>query len=193
MRKLLPTTVAALAMGLTAASAQAELEQYEIDTAHSFVQFKISHLGFGWLHGSFNDFDGSFAYDPENPENSEVDVTIDTASIDSNHSERDRHLRNEDFLNVSEYPEARFVTTGYESTGDGQGTLEGELTLHGTTRPITIAVTELGSGEDPWGAYRRGFEGSVELQRADFGIDYDLGEQAETVELMFSLEGVRQD
>jgi len=89
-------------------------EKYEFDTEkqHAFIQFRIQHLGFSWLHGRFNEFDGRFTYDPENPANSQVRVTIDTASVDTNHAERDKHLREEDFLYVKEYPEARFVSTG---------------------------------------------------------------------------------
>ncbi|MCC5859597.1 MAG: YceI family protein [Ectothiorhodospiraceae bacterium] len=193
MRKLFVNSIAALTVAFTSLAAQAEPEHYEIDPAHSFIQFKVSHLGFAWLLGRFNEFEGNFTYDPENAENSQIEVTINTASIDSNHSERDRHLRNEDFLHVSRYPEARFVSTAFQPNGDGTATLEGELTLHGTTLPITIQVSEVGAGEDPWGGYRRGFEGTVELQRADFGIDYDLGEEAEVVELYLSVEGIRQD
>ncbi|MDN3518882.1 YceI family protein [Aquisalimonas lutea] len=193
MRKLIIATTSALSLSLVAGIAQAEPEQYELDPRHSFIEFRVSHLGFATMVGQFNDFDGEFTYDPDNPSNSEVSVTIDTASIDTDDSERDRHLRNEDFLNVSEYPEARFVSTSFEEHGDGEATLEGELTLHGTTRPITIDVNQLGAGEDPWGGYRRGFEGTVTLDRSDFGIDYDLGEEAEEVELYLSVEGVRQD
>lgn len=193
MRKLIIATTSALSLSLVAGIAQAEPEQYEFDPRHSFIEFRISHLGFATMVGQFNEFDGEFTYDPENPSNSEVNVTIDTESIDTDDSERDRHLRNEDFLHVSEYPEARFVSTSFEEHGDGEATLEGELTLHGTTRPITIDVNQLGAGEDPWGGYRRGFEGTVTLERSDFGIDYDLGEEAEEVELYLSVEGVRQD
>lgn len=193
MRHLLTSSATVLALAVTMGTAHAEPEHYNLDTEHSFIQFKISHLGFSWLVGRFNDFEGDFTYDPDEPANSEVDVTVQTRSIDSNHSERDRHLRDEDFLHVSEYPEARFVSTDFERTGEGEYTLSGELTLHGTTRPISIDVSHVGAGEDPWGEYRRGFEGTVTLTRADFGIDYDLGEEAEEVEMYLSVEGIRQD
>ncbi|MFO8006709.1 MAG: YceI family protein, partial [Candidatus Brocadiia bacterium] len=136
---------------------------------------------------------GEFTYNPDNPSASEVTATVDTESVDTDHSERDRHIRGEDFLEVSEYPEARFVSTSFEEHGDGEATLEGELTLHGTTREIAIDVEQVGAGEDPWGGYRRGFEGTVTLERPAFGLDYDLGEEAETVELYLSVEGVREE
>ena len=101
-----------IAIGLvvmTAVLAQpvmAEPEQYNIDIKgqHAFVMFKISHIGFAWTYGSFNDFDGSFTYDPEKPANNSAEVTIDVSSIDTNHAERDKHLRGEDFFHVDQHP-----------------------------------------------------------------------------------------
>ncbi len=169
-------------------------EDYVMDTekAHSFIQFRIQHLGYSWLLGRFNDFEGKFSYDEANPAAASVEVDIDTASIDSNHAERDKHLRGKDFLDVSQYPQARFVSTTYEESDDGTARLNGELTLHGVTRPITIDVKPVGHGADPWGGYRRGFEGSTTLTLADFGIDYNLGPASREVELFLSVEGIRQ-
>ena len=164
---------------------------YEIDPAHSFVEFRIQHLGFSWLYGRFNDVTGTFEYDPDNPQVSEIDVEIDTTSVDTKHAERDKHLRGEDFLDVEKYPKASFKSTKY--TGDASGgTLEGELTLHGVTKPITIEVQKIGEGPDPWGGYRAGFLGTTQLTRKDFGMDYDLGPPGETMELELGIEGVRQ-
>ncbi len=167
---------------------------YMIDTkgAHAFVQFQIKHLGYSWLVGRFNTFNGEFSYDEAKPEASKVTVTIDTASIDSNHAERDKHLRNADFLDVEKFPQATFVSTGYKDLGDGKGELKGDLTLHGVTRPITIDVTHIGAGDDPWGGYRRGFEGRTTLTLADYGIDYNLGPASKDVELWLGVEGIRQ-
>jgi polyisoprenoid-binding protein YceI len=186
------TTIALSAALLLPALAAAD--KYIIDTegAHAFVQFRIQHLGYSWLYGRFNDFGGSFTYDEASPNDAKVEVVIKTASIDSNHAERDKHLRNADFLDVDKYPEARFESTSYRETGINQAVLEGELTLHGVTKPITIDVTKIGSGPDPWGGYRRGFEGTTSLKLADFGIDYDLGPASRKVELTLSIEGIRQ-
>jgi polyisoprenoid-binding protein YceI len=183
------TTVAA-----SASRPAPEVEQYEIDVGnmHAGIQFKISHLGFGWMLGRFNRFSGRFAYAPGHPELDRVEVTIDTGSIDTNHAERDKHLRSADFLAVEEYPQARFVGMRYTRTAEGQGVLEGELTLRGVTRPVRIDVRELGYGTDPWGAFRRGFEGTTKLVLKDFGIEYDLGPMAREVELFLTIEGVRQ-
>lgn len=170
-------------------------EDYQIDTEgmHAFVQFKISHLGYSWLYGRFNEFEGNFTFDPENPENSAVQATIQTASVDTNHDKRDKHLRNDDFLDVEAYPEARFESTGFEPLGDDHYRMTGDFTLLGVTREIEIDVTQIGAGEDPWGGFRRGFQGRTELPLEAFGIDYDLGPAAEEVEIILSIEGVRQE
>lgn len=169
-------------------------EEYVIDTqgAHAFIQFRIRHLGFSWLSGRFNTFDGNFTYDDRNPAANRVAVNIDPASIDSNHAERDKHLRGADFLHVERYPDARFESTRWEPKAEGKAVLHGKLTLRGVTRPVTIEVTEVGAGKDPWGGFRRGFEGRTRLTLADFGIDYDLGPASREVELMLSIEGIRR-
>ena len=167
---------------------------YTIDTKgyHASINFKISHLGYSWMIGRFNSFNGSFSYDENNPSAASVSVTIDTASVDTNHAERDKHLRSGDFLDVSKHPEARFVSTGYRQTGQDKGELKGDLTLRGVTRPITIRVTHIGAGPDPWGNYRRGFEGHTQFALKDYGIDYNLGPATKDVTLNLHIEGIRQ-
>ena len=119
-------------------------------------------------------------------------MTIKTASLDSNHAERDKHLRGSDFLDVSRYPTATFKSTAYKETGFNKGVLEGELTLKGVTKPIRIDVERIGNGPDPWGGYRRGFEGRTQFALKDFGIDYNLGPASRSVEMILSVEGIRQ-
>jgi len=168
-------------------------ENYVIDTkgAHASINFQIPHLGYSMLVGRFDDFSGSFVYDEKNPSASSVEVEIKTASINSNHAERDKHLRGSDFLDVSKYPTAKFVSTSYTET-DGKGVLKGELTLHGVTKPVSIEVTQIGAGADPWGGFRRGFEGRTSLTLADFNINYNLGPASKAVELVLHVEGIRQ-
>jgi len=167
---------------------------YVIDTdkAHAFIQFRIKHLGYSWLLGRFNDFDGTFSYDEANPAASKVEVTIKTASIDSNHAERDKHLRGKDFLEVDKFPQATFVSTGFTENDGKTAVLTGNLTLHGVSRPVSIAVKPIGHGPDPWGGKRRGFEGTTSLKLADYNIDFDLGPAAREVELFLSVEGIEQ-
>ncbi|TCK08723.1 YceI family protein [Marinobacterium mangrovicola] len=184
---------AALA-GFLAFAPSAFAADYAVDTQgmHASVNFRISHLGFSWLKGRFNDFDGSFSYDAENPADSSVSMEIDTASLTTNHAERDKHIRSDDFLNVDEYPTATFQSTSFAPNDDGTAVLTGDLTLHGVTNEVTVDVTKIGEGEDPWGGYRAGFSGTLEFQPADFGIEYNLGPASETVYLDIELEGVRQ-
>lgn len=167
---------------------------YVIDTegAHASINFKIPHLGFSYMLGRFDDFSGSFSYDPAQPEQSKVEVVIDTTSINSNHAERDRHLRGDDFLAVDDYPEARFVSTRFVSEDGESGKLHGKLTLRGVTQDVVIDVKKVGEGKDPWGGYRVGFAGETSLTLADYGIDFDLGPAAREVQMLLHLEGVRQ-
>ena len=176
------------------AAGMAQADDYVIDTkkAHAFIHFQIPHLGYSLLLGRFNEFSGKFSYDMDDPETASVEVRIKTASIDTNHAERDKHLRGEDFLDVDQYPEAVFVSTGYRENPDRTAVLSGNLTLHGVTRPVQIEVEPVGQGPDPWGGYRMGFTGSTRLKLADYGIDYDLGPASREVDLFLSIEGIRQ-
>lgn len=188
-------TLAALALGTALLSAgQAMAADYVIDKKgqHAFVNFKISHLGYSWLYGTFKDFDGSFSFDEKNPEASKVQVTMNTASVDTNHAERDKHIRSADFLNVSKNPQATFVSTAVKSTGTGTADITGNLTLNGVTQPVVIKAKLIGQGDDPWGGYRAGLEGSTRLKLKDFAIQKDLGPVSQEVELIISFEGVRK-
>ena len=184
----------ATALLLTIAS-PLQAAKYTIDTEgmHAFIHFSIPHLGYSNLIGRFNRFSGSFEYDAEQPEASKIEVTIETASIDSNHAERDKHLRDEEFLDVDKYPEAKFVSTSFEPDGAETATLKGNFTLRGVTRPITIKVMKIGEGPDPWGGYRVGFTGTTKIALSDYGITKFLGKKSTEVELVLDIEGVRKN
>lgn len=187
MKKLLLATL----LATTALTANAA--EYKIDTegAHAFINFKISHLGYSWLHGRFNQFEGNFNYDPENPTKSKIHVIIDTASIDSNHEARDNHLRNSDFLNVEKFPTAEYKGVYFEPLEGNKGILHGDLTLNGVKKHLPISVNKIGQGTDPWGGERVGFEGEVSFKLKDFGINYNLGPASETVYLSLHIEGIK--
>ncbi len=184
-----------LLLGLGAASAHAA-EHYVIDTKgmHAFITFRIKHLGFSWLEGRFDRFSGDFDYDAANPANNRVKVQIDVASIDTNHAERDKHLRSERFFDVKKYPKAAFVSTGWEDLGQGQARLRGKFTLRGITKDIVIEVHQVGAGKDPWGGFRRGFVGTTTLHLSDYKMKeaHILGPVAENVRIWLSIEGVRK-
>lgn len=172
----------------------ANAADYIIDTKgmHAFVNFRVQHLGYSWLYGGFKDFSGDFSYDSNAPQNSSATVVIRAASLDSNNAERDKHLRSSDFLDVDKYPEIKFTSTKYSPAGAGKGTLYGNLTLHGVTKPVAIQIDKIGEGKDPWGGYRAGFLGTTEINRSDFGVDKNLGPSSEKIEITLSIEGVQK-
>lgn len=186
--------LAASLLALMGTAPLAHAADYAIDTkgAHASVNFKVKHIGFSWLTGRFNKFDGKFSYDAENPTASTIEVNIDTTSIDSNHAERDKHIRSGDFLNVSKFPTAKFVSTKVVKDDDNELNIHGNLTLHGVTKPVVIDVEKVGEGKDPWGGYRVGFEGSTTISMREFGIEHKLGDLADTVELELHVEGIRK-
>lgn len=167
---------------------------YIIDTkgAHASINFKIQHLGYSWLTGRFNEFDGKFSFDKAQPEAANITVNINTASIDTNHADRNKHLRSKDFLDVDTFPAAKFVSTKVLAAQDGTLTINGDFTLHGVTKPIVIKATKTGEGDDPWGGYRAGFSGTTQIALADYGISYNLGPASSHVDLELYIEGIKQ-
>lgn len=167
---------------------------YKIDTkgSHASIQFKIQHLGYSWLTGHFKQFTGEFSYDDKNPTAARVSIEIDPSSIDTNHAERDKHLKGKDFLDVKKFPVAIFSSTSFDEQADGKLIIRGNLTLHGITQEITLIGEHIGHGADPWGGYRRGFSATTTLTLKDFGINKDLGPASATMEMMLHVEGIRK-
>ncbi|MBL4667001.1 MAG: YceI family protein, partial [Sneathiella sp.] len=182
--KFIRSALLVLSLVFTAGIAPAQAETYIIDTkgAHAFVQFKIKHLGYSWLLGRFNSFEGNFELEENKPEASKISVTIDTKSVDTNHAERDKHLRSADFLEVEKWPTATFTSTKFEDLGNGKAMMHGDFTLKGITKSISFEVSHIGGGKDPWGGYRQGFEGRTEFAIADYGM-MDLGPASAMVEI----------
>ncbi|WP_323813769.1 YceI family protein [Cellvibrio sp. NN19] len=190
-KSLLALTVSSIGV----MSLPALADTYEIDTkgAHASINFSIKHLGYSVLTGRFDSFNGEFTYDPAKPEASTVSVTIDTGSVNSNHAERDKHLRSADFLNVEKFPKATFVSKKIVLDDDkDEFDIVGDLTLNGVTKSITIEVDKVGEGKDPWGGYRAGFSGDTEINMKDFNIKMDLGPASQTVELELEVEGIKK-
>ena len=183
--------ISALAFAALSVSFVADAAKYKIDIkgAHAFINFKASHLGYSWLTGRFNEFDGEFDFDPNNINASKITVDINPASIDSNHAERDKHLRSEDFLSVDKFPKSKFVSTKITDLGDNKLKVEGNFTLHGVTKPIVIDAVKIGEGKDPWGGYRAGFSGTSTINVADYDFK---SAWVGNVELELHIEGIRQ-
>lgn len=166
---------------------------YVIDTkgAHASIDFKVSHLGYSFVVGRFNEFEGDFSFDGNKLADGHVNVTIKTASLDSNHAERDKHLRSPDFLNTAKFPEASFKSSSIVDKGDGNFLLNGDFTLNGVTKSMTIQAKTIGEGQDPWGGYRAGFTGTTEFALKDYNIKMDLGPASSHVQLAIVVEGIR--
>lgn len=170
-------------------------DNYTIDTkgAHASINFSVKHLGFSILTGRFDTFSGEFSYDPANLAASTVNVTIDTNSVDTNHAERDKHLRTPEFLNVEKNPKATFVSKKVVADADKTSfDIVGDFTLNGVTKSITIAAKKIGEGKDPWGGQRVGFEGNTEIFLKDFKIDSKFIPDTESIKLWLNVEGVKK-
>lgn len=187
-------TALAVAAFASAISTPAMAADYIIDTknAHASINFRIKHLGFSWIAGRFDKFSGTFSYDDKNPDASKVKIEIDTTSVDTNHAERDKHLRGADLLDTEMFPTATFESTSVKVSGPDKAAITGKLTLHGVTKDVTIDAQRVGGGKDPWGGYRDGFTGTTTLKLADFGIVRDLGPFSKEIELTLDVEGVKQ-
>jgi len=146
---------------------------YTIDTAHSRVGFVARHAMVTKVRGSFDEFEGSIHLDGETPEKSSGKVTIQAKSINTRNSQRDDHLRSNDFLDMDNQPEITFASTGIKQTGDADFVVSGDLSIRGVTKPVEIAFEYTGAATDPFGNQRVGLEGSVVINRKDFGVSWN--------------------
>ncbi len=165
--------IAALAVVL-AAPAAADAKTYKIDPEHTSVTFRVRHL-FTYVEGRFREFDGTIEFDRDNPEATKVKGSIKVASIDTNVKERDEHLRSSDFFNVAEYPEITFESTKVTDVDKEKMTakIHGNLTIRGVTKPVVIDAAFLGEAADPWGNKKAGFHGETQIDRRDFGLEWN--------------------
>ena len=158
---------------MTAAAALSLLTgSYTLDPSHTRIGFVARHAMVTKVRGSFNDFEGQAVLDGDDPSRSTASVTIQVASIDTRSPQRDEHLRSNDFLAINEFPTITFVSSAVRQAGEGFE-LDGDLTLRGVTRPLTIPFTFEGSATDVYGNLRVGFEGSVAISRKDFGVTWN--------------------
>jgi polyisoprenoid-binding protein YceI len=146
---------------------------YTIDTAHSRVGFVARHAMVTKVRGSFNEFEGTIHLDGDNPENSSGRVTIQAKSIDTRNSQRDEHLRGNDFLDMDNHAEITFASTAIKQDDDTNFTVVGDLTVRGVTKSVEIPFEYTGSATDPFGNQRVGLEGSVVINRKDFGVNWN--------------------
>ena len=159
--------------------------QYVLDPNHATLIWKLNHLGFSTFLGSFNDFEASLDFDPENIESASLEVVIDTASLDVDLPEFEEELRGDNWFDVAAFPQAIFRTTRYiEAIDDDSFIFEGDLTLLGTTAPVSLEVNFHGGGRNfLTRSYTVGFSGSAIFNRSDFGLDrftsFGVGDEIE--------------
>jgi polyisoprenoid-binding protein YceI len=157
------------AVAVLAFSAVSQAAVYNIDPSHSTVGFSIRHM-VSTVRGMFQKYSGTVDFDEKNWTSLKINATIEAASINTNEPKRDEHLRSADFFDVQKYPNLTFKSTTVKDLGAGKLDVTGDLTMHGVTKPVTLAVTYNGAGKDPWGGNRAGFSATGKLSRKDFGI-----------------------
>jgi polyisoprenoid-binding protein YceI len=173
-------------------------DRFKIDKAHSEANFRIRHM-MSSVTGSFNDFSGAISIDREKPAASSVEFTINTASIDTDNENRDKHLKSADFFEVEKYPQITFKSTRIAPAGTDKYNVTGNLSIHGVTKEVTLPVTVLGFGKDPWGNERVGFEIETTLNRKDYGLNWNKALDqggfllADEVKVMIALEAVKEN
>jgi polyisoprenoid-binding protein YceI len=159
----------------TTPAALSELSgNYILDPAHTRIGFVARHAMVTKVRGQFNEFEGSGVVDAADFTKSTVTVTIQAASIDTRNEQRDAHLRSNDFLAMEEYPQITFSSTSIQQTGPNSVELTGDLTIRGVTNNVTIPFEFEGAATDPYGNLRVGFEGSVVINRKDYGITWNV-------------------
>jgi polyisoprenoid-binding protein YceI len=146
---------------------------WKIDPVHSDVSFTVRHMMVSKVRGRFGTFEGEIVTAPD-PLDSSVTATIDLGSVDTNNPQRDAHIRSSDFFAVDAHPTMTFRSTGIRPAGEGLYVVDGELTLRGVTRALSLDLEFNGFGPDPYGGIRAGFSATTELNRRDFGIDISM-------------------
>ncbi len=173
-------------------------QTWNFDKVHSSIQFHVRHLMVSKVHGRFQKWDGIIELDPDDPARSRVEVTIDAASIDTQEPKRDDHLRSADFLEVEKFPTLLFKSTKVERTGDGEYDLTGDLTIHGVTRPVVLAVEGGDIVKDPWGGTRTGYSAKTSISRKDFGLQWNVALETggflvgDKIEITLEIEAQKQ-
>ena len=186
MRKLILASALVAAPVVTANAA----DSYTIDPTHTFPNFTINHLGFSTLHGRFDSTKGKITLDRANNTGS-VDISIDAGSISTGFKKRDDHLRSPDFLNVGEFPEITYKSTKVSINGD-KATVEGNLTILGTSKPVTLNVDKITCGVHPMNKKDVcGFNATTSIKRSDFGVKYGLPAIGDEMQITLEVEAVK--
>jgi polyisoprenoid-binding protein YceI len=172
---------------------------YTVDPAHTRIGFVARHAMVTKVRGSFNEFAGSGYFDAERPERSQLELTIQAASIDTRNADRDAHLRGNDFFAMGDYPEITYRSTAVEQLDEEHFRVAGDLTIKGVTKPVTVDFELTGTAVDPFGNERIGLEGTTTINRKDFGVNWNAALEAggvlvsEKVVLEFEVSAIRSE
>jgi polyisoprenoid-binding protein YceI len=190
MRNIL--LVSTLCVANLGATLRADAADYEIDPSHTHILFMVDHLGFSKMVGLFSDMSGTIGFDAANLAASKLSVSIKTASLQTQFGPRDSDLKGADWFNVAEFPEMTFVGTSYAKNNDKTGTVTGNLTLLGVTKPVTLDVTFNSTGISPAsGRETVGFSARGSFNRADFGLKTFAPMIGDKVDLVIETEATR--
>lgn len=171
----------------------AGVETYDFDQAHTQIIFFVDHLGFSKSQGEFHQVDGTFTIDRDTPENSVIDVSVQTDSIDMDLDKWTAHMKNEDFFDVEKYPAMTFKSTDINIQDDSHAKVTGDFTLLGVTKPVTLDVVHNKSGIHPFsGKYVAGFSAKGAIKRSDFGMTYGVPGVGDQVDIVIEVEGLRR-
>jgi polyisoprenoid-binding protein YceI len=171
---------------------------WKIDPMHSEVQFKVKHLVISTVTGNFNSFDAQLEAESDDFTDAKIAFSADIDSVSTNNSQRDGHLKSDDFFNAEKYPKMTFESTKFEKTGSGNYKLHGNLTIRDNTKPVTLDVEHGGVAVDPYGQTKAGFELQGKINRKEFGLQWSAVTEAggvvvgDEVKLLLNIQMVKQ-
>lgn len=169
----------------------AAADAYTIDPEHTYPHFAISHLGFSTLHGRFGATQGKLTWDKA-AKTATVDIKIDAASVDTGFKKRDDHLRSPDFLSVAEFPDITYKSSKVIFTGDKPTSVEGNLTIKGVSKPVTLSITRMHCGVHPMKKIDVcGFDATAKIKRSDFGVNFALPAVGDDMNLTLEVEAAK--
>jgi polyisoprenoid-binding protein YceI len=166
-------------------------DTFKIDPVHSSVVFSVMHLGVTNFYGRFNDVSGTIVFDKADPSKSSVEVSVPVESVDTHYEKRNQHLKSPDFFNAKQFPVMTFKSNKVEASGDTYK-VSGDLTLHGVTKPLTVEFKKGGEGKGMEGEIRGGGETRFTVKRSDFGMNFMQGVVGDEINIVLSVEGIKQ-
>ena len=186
-KSLFTALVVSVALPLSAFAA----DSYSVDPNHTFPHFSINHLGFSTLQGRFDKTSGAVTLD-RTAKTGSVDISIDTSTISTGYVKRDEHLKSPDFFNVAEFPAITYKSTAMHFKGDKPASVDGNLTISGVTKPVTLTIDEFNCGTNPMSKKDEcGAAASAQIKRSDFGVKYGLPNIGDDVKLVFEIEAIK--